>query len=76
MHARGPGYNRVAGHDDEFRTYWIHDVASAPSASTPGIDPNAAVLYDVFYTTDASVYPNDLEERERRLVGATQVLER
>jgi serine protease Do len=76
MHDRGPGYNRVAGHDDEFRNYWIHDVASAPAAGSPGIDPSAAVLYDVFYDTDASVYPSDLEERARRLIQATRVLER
>jgi serine protease Do len=76
MRERGPGFNRVAGHDDSFRTFWIHDVASAPSASRPGVDPSAGVLYDVFYDTDAGVYPNDLEERARQLVQATQVLER
>ncbi len=75
MRERGPGFNRVAGHDDEFRNYWIHDVAGPPSASTPGIDPAAGVLYDVFYDTDASAYPSDLEERERRLIKTTQVLE-
>ena len=69
-------YKRIAGHDDEFRSYWIHDVASAPSASEPGLDLSAGVLYDVFYETDASVYPIDLEDRERRLMRATRVLER
>jgi hypothetical protein len=76
MSVRGPGFNRVAGHDDEFRNYWIHDAVSASSANIAGIDPGVSVLYDVFYGTDASAYPRDLEDTERRLVQATRILER
>jgi serine protease Do len=75
MRGHVSGYNRVAGHDDAFRNYWIHDVASAPAASGPGVNPEAGVLYDVFYDTDANAYPDDLEERARRLIQATRVLE-
>lgn len=76
MRDRASAYNGIAGHDDGFRNYWIHNVASAPSPSSPGIDPTAGVLYDVFYDTDARVYPNDLEDRAHRLIQATRVLER
>ncbi len=76
LRTHGPGYNRVAGHDAEFRNYWIHDVLSAPLPKSPGLDPDASVLYDVFYGTDASSYPRDIEEVERRLIQATHILER
>jgi hypothetical protein len=76
MRSHGSGFNRMAGHDDDFRHYWIHDVASAPVVAGPGADPSAGVLYDVFYGTDASAYPNDLEERSRLLMQATHILER
>jgi hypothetical protein len=76
MSARGPGFDGLAGHDDEFKSYWIHDVLSAPSQSAPGIDPTAAVLYDVMYETDANAYPRDLEDSERRLMLGTHILER
>jgi S1-C subfamily serine protease len=76
MRARGAGYNGVAGHDAEFKSYWVHDVVSAPLAKAPGIDPNASVLYDVFYGTTADAYPRDLEETQRRLIRGTRILER
>jgi hypothetical protein len=66
----------VAGHDDEFKSYWIHDAVSAPLADGPGIDPRARVLYDVAYFTDSNRYPVDMEESERRLIAATKILER
>jgi serine protease Do len=75
MRSHGPGFNSVAGHDSDFRSYWIHDAISALTTG-PGIDPAATVLYDVSYTTDAGDYPVDLEESERRLIRATRVLER
>jgi hypothetical protein len=76
MRTHGPGFNRIAGHDTEFKQYWIHDAVSAARAQDPGNDPNASVLYDVFYITQDSVYPRDLEETERRLIQATRILER
>lgn len=76
MRTHGPEFNRVAGHDADFRTYWIHDAVSAPQDSSPGLDPNARVLYDVFYDTQDSVYPRDIEDIERRLIQATHILER
>ena len=75
MSSRGPGFNGVAGHDQEFKQYWIHEALSA-SWNYPGVDPSAGVLYDVFYGTEASAYPRDLEDSERRLVQATRILER
>lgn len=76
MREHGPEFNRVAGHDASFRSYWIHDAVSAPLSKSPGLDPNARVLYDVFYDTQDSVYPRDMEEIERRLIQATRILER
>jgi hypothetical protein len=76
MRTHGPGFNRIAGHDPEFKSYWIHDSVSAPVLQNPGLDPDAAVLYDVFYSTSTSAYPQDLEEAERRLIQGTRVLER
>jgi hypothetical protein len=76
MSTRGPGFNGVAGHDDGFRQYWIHDALSAPLATGPDIDPTATTLYDVYYYTDAQVYPRDMEEIEHRLIRSTRVLER
>lgn len=76
MQARGPGFRSVAGHDGEFRSYWIHDALSAPLLSGPGIDPAARVLYDVAFSTESSVLPRDLETTEHRLLQATHVLER
>jgi hypothetical protein len=76
MRDRTSSYNGVAGHDDAFRNFWIHNVAGAVSPSSPGADPTTGVLYDVFYDTDSRVYPNDLEERAHRLIQATRVLER
>jgi hypothetical protein len=75
IHDRGPGFNGMAGHDEEYKQYWIHEVLSAPMASRPGVDPKANVLYDVFYATQRSSFPMDLEENERRLVGSTHILE-
>jgi serine protease Do len=76
MSTRGAGFEGVAGHDDGFTTYWIHNALSAPTSKSPGIDPAASVLYDVFYTTDAESYPRDLEDGERRLLLGTHILER
>jgi serine protease Do len=76
MSVRGAGFNRIAGHDEAYRNFWIHDALSAASGKNPGIDPSAAVLYDVFYGTQASVYPRDLEDTERNLIQATRILER
>ena len=76
MATHAAGFNRVAGHDNEFKSYWIHDAVSAPSADGPGIDPHARVLYDVAYFTDSNRYPVDMEESERRLIAATKILER
>jgi len=76
MRTHGPGFNRVAGHDSDFKNYWIHDSLSAPLAAGPGLDPAATVLYDVFYSTTASAYPQDLEDAERRLIHGTHILER
>jgi hypothetical protein len=76
MRSHGPGFNGVAGHDPEFKQYWIHDAVSAARVQNPGIDPDARVLYDVFYNTQDDVYPRDLEETERRLIQATRILER
>ncbi len=76
MSTHGAGFDGIAGHDDEFRNYWIHTAVSAPSASSPGIDPAANVLYDVYYNTDASVYPRNVEDIERRLIQATHIAER
>jgi len=75
MNSRGAGFNGVAGHDEQFKQYWIHQALSA-SWNYPGVDPSAAVLYDVFYGTEASAYPRDLEDSERRLLQATRILER
>jgi serine protease Do len=74
MNSRGPGFNGVAGHDEHFQKYWIHQAISA-SWNYPGVDPSATVLYDVFYGTEANVYPRDLEDSERRWVQATHILE-
>ena len=76
MHDRGPGFNGMAGHDEDFRQYWIHQSVSAPLGSSPGIDPQAKVLYDVFYHTERASFPMDLEESERRLLRSTHILER
>jgi len=76
MATHAPGFNRVAGHDGEFKSYWIHDAVSAPLADGPGIDPGARVLYDVAYFTDSNRYPVNMEESERRLIAATKILER
>jgi hypothetical protein len=76
MRDRGPGYNDVAGHDEDFRHYWIHHVVSAPFPQKPDIDPQATVLYDVVYSTERNSFPMDLEDSERRLLRSTHILER
>jgi len=76
MHDRGPGFNGVAGHDEEFRHYWIHNVVSAPFPAKPDVDPQATVVYDVYYSTERSSFPMDLEDNERRLLRSTHILER
>jgi hypothetical protein len=74
MSSHSAGFNGVAGHDEQFKQYWIHEAVSA-AWNYPGVDPSAAVLYDVFFGTAASVYPRDLEDSERRLLQATRILE-
>jgi S1-C subfamily serine protease len=74
MSSHSAGFNGVAGHDEYFKQYWIHQSLSA-SWNYPGVDPNAAVLYDVFYGTGRDMYPRDLEDSERRLMQATRILE-
>ena len=73
--ARGPGYNGVAGHDAEFKSYWITDVMSPPAAPTPGGDPAASVLYVIGYGTESSHYPRDLEQSLALIRSGTRVLE-
>jgi S1-C subfamily serine protease len=68
MSTHGPGFNRVAGHDESYEHYWIHDALGAPGSSS--------VLYDVYYGTQSSVYPREMEDTERNLTQATHVLER
>jgi serine protease Do len=74
MSSQSAGFNGVAGHDEQFKKYWIHEAVSA-SWNYPGVDPSAAVLYDVFFGTETNVYPRDLEDSERRLLQATRILE-
>ena len=76
MHERGPGFNGVAGHDEEYRHYWVHNAVSAPFPAKPDIDPQATVLYDVYYSTERSSFPMDLEDSEQRLLRSTHILER
>jgi len=76
MHERGPGFNGIAGHDEEYRHYWIHNVVSAPFPAKPDIDPQATVLYDVYYFTERSSFPMDIEDNGRRLLRSTHILER
>lgn len=76
MRTHGAGFDGVAGHDADFRSYWIHDAVSAADLKEPGIDPNASVLYDVYYGTQGSVYPRDMEGTEHRLLEGTRILER
>jgi serine protease Do len=73
---RGPGYNGVAGHDAEFKSYWIMDVASGPAKSATATDADAAVLYVIGYGTEASRYPRDMEESLALIRGGLRVLER
>jgi serine protease Do len=75
MSVHGGGYNGLAGHDEDFRNYWIHNAVSAPPSKGPSSDLPAAVLYDVFYNTESSVYPRNLEDVERRLIQSTRILE-
>jgi hypothetical protein len=77
MSVRGLGFSGVAGHDDNFNNFWIHDALSAPAAKATGIDPTAQVLYDVgFETQSDEAYPRDLEAVQKRLVQGTRILER
>lgn len=76
MQERGPGFNGMAGHDEDYRHYWIHNVVSAPFPAKPGVDPQANVLYDVYYSTERNSFPMDLEDNERRLLQSTHILER
>jgi hypothetical protein len=78
IRGRRAGYNGVAGHDAAYKSYWIRDVFSAPaaSASAPGVDPAARVLYTLGYGTDTNSLPHDLEESLRLLRRGMQVLER
>lgn len=76
MTVHGAGFNGLAGHDEDFRNYWIHNAVSAAPSRGSGADASAAVLYDLFYNTEASVYPRNLEDTERRLVQSTRILER
>jgi hypothetical protein len=70
------GFNGLAGHDDQYRNFWIHEVVGAQLPDRPGIDPADTVLYEVYCNTQSDAYPRDLEDMERRLVRATHVLER
>lgn len=73
MLTRGAGFNGTAGHDDDYRNYWIHDaVGSAPASQG---DSKALVLYDVMYATDAAAFPRDLDDTERRLIQSAHILE-
>jgi hypothetical protein len=76
IHERGPGFNGTAGHDEEYRHYWVHNVVSAPFPAKPDIDPQATVLYDIYYSTERSSFPMDLEDNGRRLLQSTHILER
>ena len=73
---RGPSFRGVAGHDSEFKNYWIADVAMAPGQTTPGADATASVLYSLGYGTEASKFPRDLADTFALIRGGTQVLER
>ncbi|HEX4377566.1 MAG TPA: serine protease [Steroidobacteraceae bacterium] len=76
MLTRAPTYNDVAGHNADYTKFWIRESLSANARDAASIDPNTNVLYDVYYETAARVYPDDMLSTERRLVGATRVLER
>jgi len=73
---RGSAFRGVAGHDSEFKNYWIADVALAPGQTTPGADASASVLYSLGYGTEASKYPRDLTDSFALIRAGTQVLER
>ncbi len=76
MLTRAPTYNQVAGHNADYTEFWIRESLGAGMPEAASIDPNANVLYDVYYETEARVYPDEMLSTERRLLGATRVLER
>ena len=75
MAARGPGFEGIAGHDDDFSNFWIHESVSAVGAG-PGVDPLANVLYDLGLGTDARVMPRDMEDSLHQMMRGLRVLER
>ncbi len=73
---RGSSYRGVAGHDSEFKNYWIADVAMAPGQTSAGADATASVLYSIGYGTEANKVPRELADSFALIRSGMQVLER
>ncbi len=73
---KGDGdFTGVAGHDSDFKVFWVRSSASLTKAGVSGVDPAAGVLYELVYRTTERILPRDLEDRRAKLTQDFQILE-
>jgi serine protease Do len=70
MTRRQGDFTGAAEHDDQHRNFWIRTVAAGRTAGAA-----AGPLYELFYTTDTSVLPRQMEEVRSKLPRALRVME-
>jgi hypothetical protein len=76
LRSRRPPFNSLPMPDPDRKSFWIATAIGAQRGATNEPDPNAAVLYEITYSTEADQLPRDLEERQRLVLRGSRVLER
>lgn len=76
LRTRRAPFNNLPMPDPDRKSFWIATAIGVQRGTTNEPDANAAVLYEVTYSTEADLLPRDLEERHRLVLRGTRVLER
>jgi len=76
LRTRRAPFNSLPMPDPDRKSFWIATAIGAQHGATNEPEANAAVLYEVTYSTEADLLPRDLEERQRLILRGARVLER
>jgi serine protease Do len=75
MTRREGEFTGTPGHDDQYKSYWVRSVVAGPSSPGANIDAVTRPLYEVVYSTDASVLPRQMADVQVKLPAALRVTE-
>jgi hypothetical protein len=75
LRSRRAPFNSLPMPDTDRKSFWIATSIGTQRGTSNEPEPNASVLYEITYNTEADLLPRDLEERQRLVLRGARVLE-